>query len=125
MIDEDIGKAFLDAGFEQEVGLIKGSPEPKMENKEESTNEQQETSTKGQESEKKAETNEKILTDFEKEQQAKGWNPEGEKSAEEWLRAQPLYDEIKKRGKEIKQLQRTVDNMKSVMEKQTKLAYLV
>lgn len=122
MIDEDIGKAFLDAGFGQEADLIKGLPETNVENKE-VIKDEQETSSDGQESEKKAETNEKVLTDFEKEQQAKGWNPEGEKSAEEWLRAQPLYDEIKKRGKEIKQLQRTVDNMKSVMEKQTKLAY--
>lgn len=63
------------------------------------------------------------LSEFEKEQQSKGWNPDGPKSAEEWARSEPLYDELKKRGKEIKQLQRTLESMKSVMDKNEEMAY--
>lgn len=63
------------------------------------------------------------LSDFEKTQQAKGWNPDGEKSAEEWARSEPLYEEIKTRGKEIKQLKRTVDELKEFLQKQEKIAY--
>ena len=53
----------------------------------------------------------------------KGWNPEGEKSAEEFLRAEPLYNEIKARGKEIKELKSTLDELKSHMDKQRELGY--
>ena len=35
---------------------------------------------------------------------SKGWKPDGPKSAEEFLRAEPLYEEIKRRGKEAKEL---------------------
>lgn len=65
----------------------------------------------------------KELSEFEQEQQQKGWNPDGPKSAEEWSRSEPLYEELKKRGKENKQLQRTVESMKALMDKQEKLAY--
>lgn len=63
------------------------------------------------------------LTEFEKEQQSKGWNPDGPKSAEEWARNEPLYEEIKTRGREIKQLKKTLDSMKSVLDKQEQVAY--
>lgn len=66
---------------------------------------------------------EKQLTEFEQEQQAKGWKPDGPKSAEEWARSEPLYDELKHRGREIKQLKKTVDSMKTILEKQEQLAY--
>lgn len=41
----------------------------------------------------------------------KGWKPDGPKSADEFLRAEPLYDEIKQRGKEIKHLRSQVDEL--------------
>lgn len=63
------------------------------------------------------------LSEFETEQAAKGWDPAGEKSAEEWHRAAPLYNELKERGKEIKQLRRTVDELKVHMKKQDQIAY--
>ena len=63
------------------------------------------------------------LTEFELEQQGKGWNPDGPKSAEEWARNEPLYEEIKNRGKEIKSLKKTVDSMKALLDKQEQLAY--
>ena len=39
---------------------------------------------------------------IEKEAMEKGWKPDGPKSAEEFLRAEPLYEELKKRGKQLK-----------------------
>lgn len=73
--------------------------------------------------EEKTSQEEKVLTAFEQEQMEKGWNPEGTKSAEEWARAEPLFSEIKLRGKEIKQLKRTIDELKEHMNKQKELAY--
>ena len=43
-------------------------------------------------------------SDAEAEALSKGWKPDGPKSAEEFLRAEPLYEEIKRRGKEAKEL---------------------
>jgi len=40
-----------------------------------------------------------------------GWKPDGPKSAEEFIRAQPLYDELKKRGKEIKKLNSRLEEL--------------
>ena len=54
---------------------------------------------------------------------AKGWNPDGPKSAEEFERATPLYEELKVRGKEIKALKRTIDELKDHMDKQKVAAY--
>ena len=59
----------------------------------------------------------------EDEAKAKGWKPDGPKSAEEFLRAEPLYDEIKARGKEIKELKKTMEEMKQFMTKQQQLGY--
>lgn len=70
-----------------------------------------------------ADTSENTLTEFEQEQQAKGWNPDGPKSADEWARSEPLYEEIKRRGKENKQLHRALENIKSMMDKQQEIAY--
>lgn len=61
------------------------------------------------------------LSEVEQEAMAKGWKPEGEKSAEEFLRAEPLYDEIKKRGKELKELQSTIAEMKKYMDQQREM----
>lgn len=63
------------------------------------------------------------LSEFEQEQQAKGWNPNGPKSAEEWARAEPLYEEIKARGKENKQMRRTINELKEHMQKLEEHAY--
>ncbi len=63
------------------------------------------------------------LSDFEKEQQSKGWNPSGKMTAEQWAAAAPLYDEISKRGKQIKQLQRTMDSLKTMVERAERVAY--
>src|SRR5260221_586255 len=63
------------------------------------------------------------LTEFEQEQKTKGWNPDGPKSAEEWARAKPLYDEIEKRGDRLKRMERTIEEMKSLMSKQEHAAY--
>ena len=54
-------------------------------------------------------------SDVEKEAMAKGWKPEGEKSAEEFLRAEPLYEEIKQRGKEIKALRSQMNELMNHM----------
>lgn len=51
----------------------------------------------------------------------KGWKPEGVKSAEEFLRAEPLYEEIKSSHKEIKELRGVVDSLKEHMDKQKEL----
>lgn len=64
-----------------------------------------------------------VLSDFEKEQVKKGWNPEGPKSAEEWANTEPLYEELKKRGKQLKSMQRTIEELKEHMQKQDQIAY--
>lgn len=63
------------------------------------------------------------LSDFEQEAVSKGWNPKGPSSAEEWLKDKPLYEEITKRGKHIKNLERTMQELKSFIDKQEKLSY--
>lgn len=45
----------------------------------------------------------------EDEAKRKGWKPDGPKSAGEFLRSDPLYVELKKRGKEIKVLRAQMD----------------
>jgi hypothetical protein len=51
------------------------------------------------------------LSDVEEEATKKGWKPDGLKSADEFLRAEPLYEEIKKRGKEYKALKTQFDEL--------------
>lgn len=48
---------------------------------------------------------ERVFSDFEKEQMAKGWNPDGKYSAEYWAHIGSLTDEVKARGKAIKNLE--------------------
>lgn len=83
-------------------------------------NKAQETETQAKES---THSEEKQYTSFEQEQIEKGWNPEGVKSAEEWSRSEPLYEEIKARGKEIKRMQKALDALTEHMTKQEKIAY--
>lgn len=52
-----------------------------------------------------------------------GWKPEGIESAAEFMRSRPLYEEIKKRGKELKEVKATVDELKAHMDKQRQLGY--
>lgn len=53
----------------------------------------------------------------------KGWKPDGPKSAEEFLRAEPLYKELKQRGKEIKDLRVTIEELRTHMTKQQEFGY--
>jgi len=48
---------------------------------------------------------------FESEARAKGWRPDGPKTAKEFLDDEPYYKEIKARGKEIKELKQTVEQL--------------
>jgi hypothetical protein len=68
-------------------------------------------------------TTERVFTEIEKQAMESGWKPDGEKSAEEFIRAEPLYAEIKARGKEIKELKATLDELKAHMDKQRELGY--
>ena len=54
---------------------------------------------------------------------SKGWKPDGPKSAAEFLRAEPLYEEIKTRGKEIQELKATMDALKTHLDKQKEAGY--
>ena len=73
------------------------------------------------ESEPEKDTNDR--PSVEDEASAKGWKPGGEKSAEEFLRAEPLYQELKSRGKEIKELKQTLDELKAHQDKQIRMGY--
>lgn len=59
------------------------------------------------------------------EEQAKsqGWSPKGEKSAQEWVNTTSLYDGLKSKGKEIKELRKTLNDVKAHMEKQQQRGY--
>lgn len=59
----------------------------------------------------------------EDEARAKGWTPNGPKSAEEFLRAEPLYKEIQERGKELKEMKSTIDALKAHLDKQKEAGY--
>lgn len=50
-----------------------------------------------------------------------GWNPEGEKSAEDFIEF--ALKEVPERGKELKKYKRTVDELKVHMQKQQEYAY--
>ena len=73
--------------------------------------------------EKKNTSDEKVLSETEEEAKSKGWDPDGPKSADEYLRAEPLYEEIKARGKDIKELKDTISHLKGLMDKQQQAAY--
>lgn len=81
------------------------------------------TERKSEKTTQRESSEERVLTEFEQEQASRGWNPKGKKSAEEWARSEPLYEEIKQRGKQIKNLQRTVDELKQFMSRQEEQAY--
>ena len=63
------------------------------------------------------------LSEFEQEQQSLGWDPKGEKTAEEWAKDGELYRAIKDRNKEIKTLKRTIEELKTLQQKQGELIY--
>ena len=87
--------------------------EPKVEEKVDAKEEKEEVNVSEKEEEPVLEevSSKPELTEVEEEASAKGWKPNGPKSAEEFLRAEPLYDEIKQRGKEIKTLRSQVDEL--------------
>lgn len=54
---------------------------------------------------------------------ASGWNPDGEKTAGEWVRTESMFKEIKARGKEIKELQATLAELKEFAKQQKEVGY--
>lgn len=65
-----------------------------------------------------------VYSETEKEAMAIGWKPDaGPKSAEEFLRAAPLYNRIKKDGKKIEELEKTLHELKSLISKQNEMSY--
>ena len=54
---------------------------------------------------------------------AVGWRPEGPESAEIFLAKKPLFEAIKARGKEVKELAATVNELKAHLNKQEAAAY--
>lgn len=63
-------------------------------------------------------------SDVEKEAMAKGWKPDGgPKSAEEWLRSEPLYKEISASHKKITELKQIVDTLSGQMKQQEERGY--
>ena len=65
----------------------------------------------------------RVYTEVEKEAIEMGWKPEGVKSADEFIRAAPLYDRIKKDSREIKDLKNMVEELKKFQNVQRKLGY--
>lgn len=63
------------------------------------------------------------LTPIEEEALSTGWNPEGEKSAEEWVRSAPLYQAITQRNKKIDQLERSLQELTKHMDQQREVGY--
>ena len=66
---------------------------------------------------------ESVETDIEAQAREMGWNPEGPKSAEEFVQAAPLYDEIHKLRKTTKEQQKALKDIKDMMEKQREAGY--
>jgi soluble cytochrome b562 len=64
---------------------------------------------------------EKVLSSTEKLAVEHGWNPEGEKSAEEFIEF--ALDNLPERGKQLKRMQRTMDSLIEHNKKQEKIAY--
>lgn len=104
---EDITAQLAEMGVGEPVAEVKAAA-PKIEEQ------VKEDTPKAQESK---------YSDVEQDAIAKGWKPDGPKSAEEFLRAEPLYEELKARGKEIKELKTTLDELKGYMTKQQELGY--
>lgn len=74
--------------------------------------ETKETLSEAEEGSKSAEAEtERGYTDVEKEAMGEGWSPKGEKSAEEFLRAKPLYKKIHSQNREIKELRAKIDQL--------------
>lgn len=95
----------------QQQGLIEESQDAKEMPKEEVEAVETEAEEVLEPSEEVVEEPKEEYTEAEQEALTKGWKPEGEKSAEEFLRAEPLYEEIKQRGKEIKSLKSQLDEI--------------
>lgn len=63
-------------------------------------------------------------SDVEKDAIEKGWKPDGgPKTAEEYIRSEPLYKEISASHKRIKELKDTVDQLSAHMQKQQEIGY--
>lgn len=84
----------------------------------ESTPEQEKYKEKSESYSEKSE-----LSDFEKEQQSKGWNPGGSKSAQQWAEDGDLLVQIRVSREENKQLKQTLDSLVDYVKKQEKIVY--
>lgn len=128
MIDSPLTEADITAQLAAKgiFGEGDNAPVPQETKTEEKTDEPKAVETQDSQEETKEEavleSSEEVST-TEQEAMAKGWKPDGVKSAEEFLRAEPLYEEIKSRGKEIKELKETLDALKSHMDKQQEVGY--
>lgn len=66
---------------------------------------------------------ERVYNQVEQEQMAKGWNPNGPKSAEQFESDGKLYDEIKRSHKEIKEMREAVAYQQKLLTGQAELQY--
>ena len=66
---------------------------------------------------------EEAVLSIEEQAKATGWKPEGEKTAGEWMRTESLYKGLEARGKEIKELKQTLNEVKQHLTKQEQLGY--
>lgn len=64
-----------------------------------------------------------VHTASEQEAIKKGWDPKGVKSADEFLRAEPLYAEIKASHKDVKELKKQVERLLAYNEQAEKVGY--
>lgn len=60
---------------------------------------------------------------LEEEAKSKGWRPDGPKTAKEFLDDEPFYQELKARGKEIKELKQTIDELKAHFDVEREAGY--
>lgn len=108
--------AFSDPDFNK----LEDASKEKEDNKQQSTKDEYLKKDEVAVTEEKQETG---LSDFEQEQKALGWNPDGEKSAKEWAAAYPVYTALKERNQEVKQYRRVIDEMKQLLATQKQTAY--
>lgn len=104
VVQEELGKAGLSLNEKEETNKGLGgmsTPPPVTKEKEETLE----------------------LTAFELEQQKKGWNPHGRKTAEEWADNEPLVTELRAIRNENKRYQQTIDQLKAYVDKQEEITY--
>lgn len=116
MSDTDAAIENIESMLKQE-GVLEnaGEQSTKTENETEGRNENAHEETREEKNE------EGILSSLEQLASDHGWNPKGEKSAEEYVKV--ALDKFPEQSKKIKQLFRTVDELKDHMRKSEELIY--